>query len=117
MTSKRFLEHPLYMRAKQIWERVRIEQIDKGEKKYPEPLNPDSWTAQQLIEHGIQENVDQLHYFVALLDKVEKMESSYKQEKTMRVYAEERAHKAEKALDNLTSVSDRERRKIANMGR
>lgn len=51
------------------------------------------------------------------LERLKGIENKYKHEKTMRKYAEERAHKAEKALDNITSINDRERRKIANMGR
>lgn len=68
------LTHPLYKAANFAWQRTQIQQIVKGAEKYPEPLNPDSWTAKQLVEHALQENVDQVHYLVSLGEKVEELE-------------------------------------------
>jgi len=60
--------HPLYQKAREHFQRVHMAQIEKGAAKYPEPLNPASWTADQLVEHAMQENVDQMHYLTALLE-------------------------------------------------
>jgi hypothetical protein len=61
--------HPLYIDAQNFWNDVQRQQIMKGMEKYPEPLNPESWTFEQLIEHAMQENVDQAHYLTALREK------------------------------------------------
>lgn len=94
MTFNDWLNNPLYVKAKKIWEQARINQIAKGAEKYPEPLNPKSWTARQLLDHGIMENVDQLHYFVALHEKMDEMDEEL--EKTLK-----RALEAEKKLNDL----------------
>jgi len=60
---------PLYKTAREQWLRVHFEQIAKGAAKYPEPLNPESWTQLQLIEHAMQENIDQFHYLCAAREK------------------------------------------------
>lgn len=73
-TVKRHFANKVYKQAANITAEIRRDQIIKGAGKYPEPLNPDSWSAEQLIRHGLEENIDQQHYLVALLDKVEKME-------------------------------------------
>lgn len=67
---QRHLKNPLYTDARAFWESVQTGQILKGAAKYPEPLNPDSWTAAELIMHAMQENVDQAHYLTALLSKL-----------------------------------------------
>lgn len=59
--------HPFYQGARAYWEVMQREQIDKGAGKYPEPLNPFSWSGRQLVEHAFQENVDQAHYSFAQL--------------------------------------------------
>jgi predicted nucleic acid-binding Zn-ribbon protein len=117
MTSNKFHDHPFYVKAKQIWEAVRIRQIDKGAEKYPEPLNPKSWTARQLLDHGIMENVDQLHYFVALYEKVDEMEATITRLEAELKEATHRANKAEKERQDTLVMADRERRKWANLGR
>lgn len=58
-----------YEKALKTFQRVQKSQINKGLDKYPEPLNPDSWTTIELIEHALQENIDQLHYLTAMLEK------------------------------------------------
>lgn len=65
------LSHPFYIKAKEEWESVRKGQIVKGAEKYPEPFTPSSWTNDQLAEHAIQENVDQLHYIVGMKERME----------------------------------------------
>jgi len=61
---------PLYKTARSEWLRVHQEQIDKGAAKYQEPLNPESWTALELVEHALQENIDQFHYLIAIRMKL-----------------------------------------------
>lgn len=65
------LSHPFYQQAKEEWEKVRQGQICKGAEKYPEPFTPSSWTNTQLVEHAIQENVDQLHYIFGMKERME----------------------------------------------
>ena len=65
------LSHPFYIKAKEEWEAVRQGQIRKGSVKYPEPFTPANWTNDQLAEHAIQENVDQLHYIVGMKQRME----------------------------------------------
>lgn len=75
------LSHQFYRDAHNYREQVRREQILKGAAKYPEPFNPDSWTAQELLQHAMQENVDQGHYISGLAEKVQAIEkelASYK---------------------------------------
>jgi hypothetical protein len=117
MTSKNFYDHPLYVRAKEMWENIRLRQIQKGAEKYPEPLNPASWSVVDLIEHGIMENVDQLHYYIALLEKVEMIQAELATEKRKREDAENRAQRAEKQLADILVTAERERRKWAYYGR
>ncbi len=47
-------------------------QILKGLSKYPEPLNDDSWTIIETIDHMIEELIDALHYVTMLKIKLEK---------------------------------------------
>lgn len=58
-----------YAKAREMWLKVHQEQIEKGEAKYPEPLNHENWTMEQLIHHAMQENIDQFHYLTAMLIK------------------------------------------------
>jgi hypothetical protein len=111
------LNHPLYKRAKEIWERIRFRQIKKASEKYPEPLNHRSWSAIQLVEHGIMENVDQLHYYICLLEKIEDMESRIADLTSRSEKAEKRAEEAEKKCRDILAMGERERRKWANLGR
>jgi|GEM_PF-5109668 len=68
---EKHLNHPFYQKANNYREEVRIGQIKKGSEKYLEPFNPKSWTAKELLEHAMQENVDQAHYIYGLYEKIE----------------------------------------------
>lgn len=72
--QKRHLNHDFYRNANVYREGVRKGQILKGADKYPEPFNPKSWTPRELLEHAMQENVDQGHYIFGLYEKLEEME-------------------------------------------
>lgn len=65
--------HPFYAEADQYRQDVRKEQINKGAEKYPEPFNPHSWTARQLLRHAMQENVDQAHYIYGLYEQTDRI--------------------------------------------
>lgn len=68
------LSHPYYIKAKEQWEAVRKGQIAKGAEKYDEPFTPSSWSNKELAEHALQENVDQLHYIIGMLERMEEQE-------------------------------------------
>ena len=68
------LDHPFYSEAREYWQSVQEGQIHKGAEKYPEPFNPSNWTARQLLEHAMQENVDQAHYIYGMYTKMYEME-------------------------------------------
>lgn len=69
--QKKHLDSRFYKEAKNYRDLVTIEQILKGAEKYKEPLNPRSWTVKQLVEHAMQENVDQGHYIYAIQSLIE----------------------------------------------
>lgn len=64
-------KNPLYTEARNYWLKTQAAQINKGAVKYQEPLNPASWTFEQLLDHTMQENVDQVHYIMALRTKAD----------------------------------------------
>lgn len=66
--------HPLYKDAHERFLRAEEQQNIKAAAKYPEPLNPASWTAEELADHAAQEVVDMLRYIEALKAKCEGME-------------------------------------------
>ena len=75
----RHLEHPFYREARECWQFTQQGQIRKGSEKYPEPFNPDSWSASELLGHAMQENVDQAHYIYGLYTKMYEMEKELKE--------------------------------------
>lgn len=66
-------EQPLYDEARSYFAEVQGGQIEKGREKYPADLNEDDWTALDLIDHAMQEAVDQIHYLTALRRKIRKL--------------------------------------------
>jgi hypothetical protein len=67
--------NPIYLESRQAFLSVQESQIDKGADKYPEPLNPNSWTIDELVDHGLMELVDQVHYTVSIRAKARKLRS------------------------------------------
>lgn len=59
-------EHWLYKHAKELDKEAEIEQFKKAAVKYPEPLNPFSWTGPQLVAHGMQELFDSRNYLACM---------------------------------------------------
>ena len=70
----RHLDHPFYREARECWQFAQQGQIRKGSEKYPEPFTPSSWTVRELLDHAMQENVDQAHYIYGMYQKVQEME-------------------------------------------
>lgn len=49
------------------------QQVGYGIDKYPEPLNADTWTLLETLDHSIAESVDKLHYDIMLRNKLRKI--------------------------------------------
>lgn len=64
-------ETEIYLRAKEHILKAQERQVSYGLDKYPEPLNADTWSTIETIDHIIDESVDRLHYLVMLRIKFE----------------------------------------------
>jgi hypothetical protein len=73
--KERFLNHPFYKEVDEFCEEVKQQQILKGAEKYDEPFTPDSWTNDELADHGMQENRDQAVYITGMRDRMRKQEA------------------------------------------
>lgn len=62
-------EHKLYLNAEEGFMRTAAQQNIKAALKYPEPLNPDNWTVEALVQHIRGELVDANRYAEALQEK------------------------------------------------
>lgn len=71
--------HYLYKRSEELDAVAKEQQIVKGAEKYPEPLEPDSWTALQGAEHAFQELHDLKQYVTLQLIKNERLEARVKE--------------------------------------
>ena len=60
----------IYRSAKEAILKAQRKQVGYGLDKYPEPLNADSWTVIETIDHIIEESVDKLHYLTMLREKL-----------------------------------------------
>lgn len=99
--------HPLYKDAHERFLRAEQQQNIKAAAKYPEPLNPASWTAEELGDHYAQESVDQGRYVEALVAKCKALEEAIEsclcdleRLDSMVMYSE----LLEKAIETLKSV-------------
>lgn len=61
----------IYRRARALINSSQRRQIGYGMEKYPEPLNADTWSTIETIDHIIEESIDRLHYLVMLRIKLE----------------------------------------------
>lgn len=66
---------PFYEDAHTYREAVRRGQIVKGLSKYGRPFNSSDWTAEELLAHAMQENVDQAHYIYGLYELLKAAEA------------------------------------------
>lgn len=60
----------IYSKAKEIILNAQRRQVAYGIQKYPEPLNANSWSAVEAIDHILEESIDQIHYLVMLREKI-----------------------------------------------
>lgn len=98
--KKEHLENWLYREARDVTENIRIEQIIKGAEKYEVPLGDADWTAKGLINHALQENIDQNHYLTMLVFKVHQMELLLKEkDHEMKFYKDFYEMEMKKPLD------------------
>lgn len=63
----------IYKRAKESILKAQQKQVAYGLDKYPEPLNADTWSIIETIDHIIDESVDKLHYLTMLRIKYERI--------------------------------------------
>jgi hypothetical protein len=78
--EQKHLDHPFYKQANDYREKIRIGQIVKGSKKYPEPFTTSSWSIEEIIEHAMQENVDQTHYIYAALERMQVLQNDLREQ-------------------------------------
>lgn len=72
------LHNPFYKEVDRESKRIKHDQLYKAASKYEKPFHPNDWTAEQLKDHILQENYDQLVYAVALAWKLEEYEDKFK---------------------------------------
>lgn len=72
--TMRHHSNPLYHKAAEWTAKARAAAINKGAGKYPQPLNPHTYTFLELFDHAMAENIDQQHYLTALRMKYEAFE-------------------------------------------
>jgi len=71
--DKAIMENEIYRKSKMTIMQAQRKQIGYGLDKYPETLNPNSWTVLETIDHIIEESVDRLHYLGMLRIQLEQM--------------------------------------------
>jgi hypothetical protein len=71
--DKAILETEIYRKAKIAILQAQRKQIGYGLDKYPETLNPNSWSILETLDHIIEESIDKLHYEVMLRIKLEQL--------------------------------------------
>jgi uncharacterized protein (DUF3084 family) len=78
--------------------RTKAEQLVKASEKYPEPLNPESWTGEQLADHAFQEVFDLTSYITGMKIKFEKMNNDLDFHKEMNEHVQDLYNYKEKAF-------------------
>ena len=68
---------PFYKKCEQTFQKIQNLQIQKGLEKYNRPLDPTNFSIRDLVLHALEENIDQLHYLVAILEKTEEQDEQY----------------------------------------
>ncbi|QGF21765.1 hypothetical protein Sam46_gp66 [Bacillus phage vB_BcM_Sam46] len=115
--KKRHLLHPFYQRANEYREEERRNQIVKGSEKYPTPFEPMEWTPKQLLQHAMQENVDQAHYIYGLYEWIEEMENEISSLKQQRDWEKNKADKLEKQVGSFQAYKESHGEMLAAIGR
>lgn len=73
--------YPFYKKARELWMDAQEGQILKGLQKYPEPFTPSHWTAEQLLNHALEESVDLTHYLVGLKELLDEKDAIIEKQK------------------------------------
>src|SRR5690606_14878576 len=60
----------IYSKAKEVILNAQRRQVAYGLEKYPEPLNANTWSTVETIDHIIDESIDKLHYLVMLRERL-----------------------------------------------
>lgn len=60
----------IYAKAKEVILNAQRRQVAYGLEKYPEPLNANTWSTVETIDHIIDESIDKLHYLVMLRERL-----------------------------------------------
>lgn len=68
----------IYKQVSDLMHGAQREQIAYGMGKYPEPLNADTWTIIETIDHILGETIDKLHYLTMLKLKFLEQEENKK---------------------------------------
>lgn len=64
-------ENEIYSKTREAILNAQRRQVAYGLDKYPEPLNADTWTIIETIDHIISETADKLHYLTMLKIKLQ----------------------------------------------
>lgn len=64
-------KNEIYRRVGSLLHSAQRKQVMYGMEKYPEPLNQDTWSELETIDHIIDESIDKLHYLMMLRIKLE----------------------------------------------
>jgi len=73
LITKTINDTEIYSKAREAMFNAQRKQVAYGIEKYPEPLNADTWSIIETIEHTIDESVDKLHYLVMLKIQLERL--------------------------------------------
>ncbi|SMQ75914.1 hypothetical protein SAMN05444673_2564 [Bacillus sp. OV166] len=104
--EQKHLNHPFYQDANQYREKVRVGQIVKGSKKYPEPFTTASWSNEEIIEHAMQENVDQTHYIYAALERMQALQNDLRELEEENIWLNKQLLQAKETIRDL-KIKDR----------
>lgn len=63
-------KNDIYSMAREKLENVQRKQVAYGLDKYPEPLNADTWSIEETIDHIMDETMDTMHYLAMLQIKL-----------------------------------------------
>jgi hypothetical protein len=95
----------IYKRAKEQILKAQRKQVAYGLDKYPEPLNADTWTMLESIDHILDETIDKIHYLVMLRIQLEK-QAEETTPKSMNGYAKADVEATQRAYEALYSGAD-----------
>lgn len=78
MKLEELVDYPFYKTSRDLFIEIQAKQIHKGFSKYGEVFNPQKWSAEELLNHAMEEAVDEQHYLVGIYMKLKEWESNLK---------------------------------------